>query len=512
MRERVRRHGAVLLVIGILVLVAVAVRAPDAVGESFWADEVASGHVITAPNARWAASRIRRESSPPVWFFVARATHQTGGKLAELSSAFRPLSSFGAVRLLSVLFSAATVALVVLYARRLLPLWAAALAGLLVALGFQFVLHGKELRPYALLTLFAVAFPLVFEWVVHRPAGRRLAALAAFVAAGSMTHYFFLLPLFTGLIWLWLAPHGRSVRLRTTAAVAVGLVPLLVWLPVVLYQAGRVNEYFPPFGILRTLNVYSTFFASPAVWQGEGPGFPARLGLLVAILAGAAVLARRAEGRLCALLAVVPWVVTALVWLAGLRIFDTRNLLVVAPFAAVCLAALVAAIPVRPLAWAAGATLAAVAVWTYTIDRDLGRTPYDEIAAELVDLGWTPESPLVVHARYPQTRPLTWHLPGHPYVRVSQPGPGACEQAFVVAEGADGRAWLSSHQDSVEDLREFPWYGSQLAAARRTPDVAVARLASSPELLEDGLAQGAFLLQARGRRQAPCLEAKNTPP
>jgi hypothetical protein len=232
----------------------------------------------------------------------------------------------------------------------------------------------------------------------------------------------------------------------------------------------------------------------------------------VAVLAGAAVLARRAEGRLCALLAVVPWVVTALVWLAGLRIFDTRNLLVVAPFAAVCLAALVAAIPVRPLAWAAGAALAALAVWAYTIDRDLGRTPYDEIAAELVDLGWTPESPLVVHARYPQTRPLTWHLPGHPYVRVSQPGPGACERAYVVAEGADGRAWLSSHQDLVEELREFPFYGSQPAAGRRTPDVAVARLAFAPELLEDGVAQGAFLLQARGRRQAPCLEAKSAPP
>ena len=151
--------------------------------------------------------------------------------------------------------------------------------------------------------------------------------------------------------------------------------PLLLWLPIVIYHAGRVNEYFPAFGIRRTLSVYSVFFASGSVWQGQGPGYPARLVLLAAVLAGAALLARRAEGRLCAFLAVVPWVVTALIWLAGLRIFDVRNLLVVAPFAAMCLAALVAAIPLRPLAYAAGAVLAGLALWAYSIDRDLARTP-----------------------------------------------------------------------------------------------------------------------------------------
>jgi len=177
-----------------------------------------------------------------------------------------------------------------------------------------------------------------------------------------------------------------------------------------------------------------------------------------------------------------------------------------------CLAALVAAIPVRPLAYAAGAALAGLAVWAYSIDRDLARTPYDEITAELVELGWTPESPLVVHARYPQTRPLSWHLPGHPYVRVSQPGPGRCEHAFVVAEDPAARAWLTTHADLIEEQREFPWYGSQMASERETPDVAVARLTGSPELLADAVADGAFLLQVRGRRQAPCLEPKTASP
>ena len=505
MRARLKRRGATWTVIVALVVLTIAVRAPDAVGESLWADEVGSGHIITVPTASDALQRIRRESSPPLWFFLARVAHKAGSQLASTSAGLKPLSSMGAVRLLSVLFSAGLVALVVLYARRLMPLWTAALAGLLVALGFQFVLHGKELRAYALLLLLAAAFPLLFEWVVGRPRGRGLAALGVLVAVGSMTHYFFLLPLFTGLLWLWLTPHARGTRLRTTAAVGAGLVPILVWLPTVLDQAGRVNEYFPAFGLRRTLNVYSMFFAGPEVWEGHLPGFPARLALLVAVFAGAGVLARRAEGRLCALLVVVPWALTTVVWLGGLRVFTTRNLLVLAPFAAIALAALVGAIPRRPLAYAAGAGLATLAVWSYWLDRDLGRTPYDDIDAALVEMGWTPESPLIMFARYPQTRPLSWHLPGHPFIRLSDPGPGRCERVYVVAEGADGRAWLHTHRDLIRAQREFPWYGSRLAATRTEPDVAVAELVFSHAMLEEGQEAGAFLLQTRGRRQAPCL-------
>ena len=508
MRDHLRRNRALWAVLAILVVLTIAVRTPDAINEALWGDEVRSGRVITAPTVRSSLAWVRLESSPPLWSLFGRTVHETGSALAALSPAFDPLTSVVAVRLFSVLFSAGTIILIVLYARRFLPLWSAALAGLIAALGHQFILHGKELRAYALLMLFAAAFPFVWEWAVGRPERRRLLGLAAFVAAGSMTHYFFLLPLFTGLLWLWLTPHDRSARLRTTAAVAVGLVPLLAWTPVILFQAGRVSEYFPAFGIRRMLNVYSTFFASDSVWQGEGPGYEARLGLLAAVLAGAVVLIRRAESRLCALLVVVPWLVTSLVWLAGLRIFDTRNLLVVAPFAAIALAALVAAIPVRPLAYAAGIGLAGLVVWSYSIDRTLGRTPYDDIGAAVAELGWTPESPLVVHARYPKAGRIAWNLPGHPLFRVMQPGTGECEAIFVVAESDDGRAWLRSQEALVEEQREFPFYGSELAEPRRTPNVAVARLTFSPDALADAYADGAFMIQTRGERRAPCLTRK----
>ena len=70
--------------------------------------------------------------------------------------------------------------------------------------------------------------------------------------------------------------------------------------------------------------------------------------------AGAACLWRRRDGRLCALLALLPVVLSSAMWAGGARIVDTRNLIVVAPFAAIALAAAVAAIPSRPVAYAAG--------------------------------------------------------------------------------------------------------------------------------------------------------------
>ena len=67
----------------------------------------------------------------------------------------------------------------------------------------------------------------------------------------------------------------------------------------------------------------------------------------MAAIAGSALLAVSDLGRLCALLAVGPYFAAALIWLAGARIFDIRNLIGVAPFAAVAVASLIAALPPR---------------------------------------------------------------------------------------------------------------------------------------------------------------------
>ena len=233
--------------------------------------------------------------------------------------------------------------LVVLYARRRLPLPGALLAGLLAALAYQPVFHGKELRPYALLALLALGFVMALEAAAARPSAGRLALLAAVSVAGALTHYFFLLAVAVGVLWLWTSRADVTRRPALTAAALAGLVPLLAWAPKIVGQAGRVDTYFSQVTWERVLWLYSNIVSSASVWERAGDGV--RYVVLALVLAGAVVLARRREGRLAALMVVVPVAVTAVVSLAGLHVFTTRNLIVVAPFACIALAAVPSAIP-----------------------------------------------------------------------------------------------------------------------------------------------------------------------
>jgi hypothetical protein len=492
----------------VLVVLTIAVRAPGAVSEALWSDEVATGRVITAPTEHLAVKRIRRESSPPASFYVGRITHKAGVALERAVGVGKRLTTMGTLRLWSVLFSAALTLLTFLYARRLLPLWSAALAGLLTALGYQFVVHGKELRAYAMLALLSLALPMVLEWTLARPNLRRLAALAAVVALGSLTHYFFLLVGLGCLVWLWLVERPPA-KLRATVAMAAGLVPLAAWLPITLFQAGRINRYFPAFDGDQVVDLYSNLFASGAVWSRVGDGW--RLAVLAAVLAGAALLARRAEGRLAAILVVLPVAVTALVWALGLNIFTIRNLIVAAPFAAIAVAAVPAAIPVRPLAVGATAVVAGLALWTYSVDRDLGRTAYDEVAAALVDMGWTSSDPIAQFAPYPQHVPLAWHLPGHPRLLLARAGTEECPRTFAVVERPDGHAWLAENAGSVLRQRTFRYYGNGIEARQREPDVVVAELRPSAGLLESTLDSGALVYRSNRQRLPACLAAWTGP-
>ena len=76
---------------------------------------------------------------------------------------------------------------------------------------------------------------------------------------------------------------------------------------------------------------------------------------------------------------------------------------------------------------------------------------------------------------------------------------------YVVAERADGRAWLASTDELVREQRELPFYGVGTRPSRGgAPDVAVAKLAFSSATLAEVYADGAYLLQmpASGSRRA----------
>ncbi len=160
-------------------------------------------------------------------------------------------------RTISVLAAMALSALVVVYASRLVPLWGAAFAGLVTALGWQFWRHGWELRPYAVFALACMLFVLALAWAAERPTSGRLALLAAAVAARTMTHFFFLFTLGAGLIWL--ALRKEDFR-RLLVAIAIGLLPLVAWLPAFYKQFERRGIRNPDFSLRSTLESYGALF------------------------------------------------------------------------------------------------------------------------------------------------------------------------------------------------------------------------------------------------------------
>ena len=398
---------------------------------------------MVEPTLGAALDRVRdSESTPPLWYALAWAVEQAGAPVE-------------AARGIGVAAGALLAGLLVVYAGRILPLWAAGLAGLLVALGGQLVLRGAELRAYELYALLALAFAWLLERAAEAPRGGRLAALAAVTAAGLLTHYFFLFVAAAGLAWLWTRPSLRPARPRVVAATAAGLVPFLAWTPFLAQQVENQRfSWIGDFSLLKAVAVYSAF-----VWNA-GPlyvrdlvdvGRPealARAGAFVLVAAGCAAAWRAgARGRLVALLALGPVALAALLWLAGENLFTARNVLASAPFAAIAVAALAAALP-RAAGPVAGAALLAVVAAGLVREYRLAPPAYDRIADELVELGWRPDAQLAVYggahelsylgSAYAIRGPVSWYLPGRPRLVLYDSEPHPCERAFAVAPPGRG--------------------------------------------------------------------------
>jgi hypothetical protein len=399
-------------------LLSVSATLPRAIGNSFWEDEVASGEIIVEPTPFHVALEVTRgESTPPVWYEVAWLFHALGVPVEE-------------VRLLSVALAAIAAAAVVIYAGTVVRPWAAGLAGILVALGSQFVGHGGELRSYSLLVLLTVALASSLETAAREPRRNRLVVLAAVVALGALTHYFFLFSLLASFIWLWTSSELRPVRRRLTATMSVGLLPFLAWLPAfaVQYRHQRF-AWIGPFEIHDVFRLYFSLFAgaaSSAGWVAEGA-------VLALVIIGTILLWRgSARGRHCALLAVLPVFAASAFWLMGAQIFLPRNLLAVGPFAAIAIAAAVGGHPVR-VALPVTALFAAGFIVLSVERGPSAPADYRGMAQALVDEGWEPSDPIILVGPLYATRdPLRWYLPGHPDLRVGVPTAQQCPRTYLV--------------------------------------------------------------------------------
>jgi hypothetical protein len=433
------------------------VTVPRAFAYPFWQDEVGAARVMVEPSlVEMLRGVVSTENHPPGFYTFGWIVNGLGVPVAS-------------ARALSVAAVAVLAAGVVLYARRLMPLPFAALAGLAVALGWQFERHGWELRPYGLFALVAFAAVWALEWAAREPTLRRRVVLAGIVAVGSLVHVFFVFTLAAGVLWLFLSRVRE--RRALLATIAVGLVPLAAWAPAFVEQLRK--EHFatlPSFHVRGVVDLYADLLER---------SLPAgALGLLVAlaVLAGVVVGAVRLwadpwRGRLCALAALLPVAVAAAIWLGGPEIFQPRALIGVAPFAAISLAAALVT-PGRALSLAVAGAAAVLLVAGF-IDGSGRIVPdYDRVAQALEDEGWSEGSPILLFGPlYDYLHPLDWYLPGTERLEAAAPAGGRCRRAFVVSVGGRARA-LTAPLPQVRRVRgvvvgSVPWSASLWEEVRR---------------------------------------------
>jgi hypothetical protein len=402
-------------------LVATAVRLPGVYTQAFWQDEVASARIINEPTFPGMLAHVARtESTPPLWYVLGWLLRQAGTPMQD-------------IRLLSVVAGALLAALVVDVARRVVPLPFATLSGLFVALGGALVGHGQELRAYELLALLSLVFARCLLAEVEAPSRRRELALGASVAAGGLTHYFFAFSVIAALGWLWLDRDVRAARRRATVAIAAGGVIATGWAPVMLAQLHQNRFWWiGSFQLRSVIAVPARLFTS--AYTNTPAGIVLSVAGLLLVAAGAARLGRAsAAGRLVAALALAPLAEAAAVWAGGVRVFAERNLIGVAPFAAIAAVAGLAALP-RRAAVALGTATAVFLLVPFTpLSSVHGTPPYDALARELVAEGWTPSQPVAVFGSfYPYRSPLEWYLPHQPVLDASRLSSRVCKTLFVV--------------------------------------------------------------------------------
>jgi len=446
-------------------LLAVAARLPGVFTQALWQDEVASARVITEPTLpRMLAHVARTESTPPLWYTLAWLAHRAGVPVQD-------------VRLLSVAAGGALAALVVDLARRVVPLPFAALAGLLAALGSQLASHGHELRAYELLALFSALFARVLLAAVERPSRCRGLALAAVVAAGGLTHYFFALSVLAGLVWLWGDPAARAARQRATAAICLGAAAATPWLPVSIEQYHQDRFWWIPAFRLRAVLAVPLRLFTPVYGRTE-LGLALSLVVVAVVAAGCLRLARlSSHGRLVAALAVLPLAAAALAWAGGVRVFALRNMIGIAPFVSIVVAAAIASLPRRALPVVAALVATALALQLGAV-TDVHVPRYDLVARRLVAAGWTPSTPVAVFGNFFGYRaPLEWYLPHRPLLAASRPLRSACRTVLVIRRGGVVRLVLDRPIASDRRLRGATILADPAQAPRCVRPIMTGRLA-----------------------------------
>jgi hypothetical protein len=311
--------------------------------------------------------------------------------------------------------------------------------------------------------LLAVVFGLLLVDAALRPRRWVLVALALTAWTGALTHYFFGFVVLAGGAWLWSARPRPVAAGRATAALAAGALACLPWLP--SFAAQRAHGRYGWIGSFEVAEVArlpgALFFGPDGVFYGL-----ARLAVTVAVVGGGVALCRRREANAVVVLALLPIAAAAAMWAAGEPIFNTRNMLPVAPFLAILAAAGLKALPARAASLGCLAAIAVTlgaAVYSQTA---LGRVQYDSVAHTLTRFGWSGGDTVVIS--YPTAggerrgagiqiaSPLGWYLPGRPLLTWTRRRD--CRTRFAIVQVSRPASWLARYGGRVAASRVFAYY------------------------------------------------------
>lgn len=305
-----------------LVLVAFGLRTWRLDAQPLHGDEAFSVLFSSMNLSKMLNSMLTTEPNPPLYWLALRAWMALAGQ-SEFS-----------VRFLSVLFSTATIPLLVQFGRRLFGRRAGWLAALLGVVNPFYLWYAQETRMYAMVAALALASLVLFLAFIapSHAACKHVVGLVVATTLALYTHYF------TALIWLvenilfFLTPRRRKdlkTWLQAQGAIALLFAPWLAFVAPSLLQHEKAWLFSLNLGemIERAIAAYSLGTAIPAAMlRPLAAGF-----LLIAILGLAAALGReRRSGIIAGLILFVP---VLIVYLISLRrpVFHERYLIVIVP-------------------------------------------------------------------------------------------------------------------------------------------------------------------------------------
>lgn len=276
-----------LATIAVAVAVAMGVALRTYTRSELWLDEALTINLAEVPLGRLTAV-LRRDGAPPLYYALLHGWMRVFGQGNE------------AVRLLSAVFSVATLPLMYRAGRRLGGPVVGVAALVLLATSPFAMRYATESRMYALVALLVVAGWLALVNALERPRPMMLLGLALCAGLLLLTHYWAFYLLATtgvGLVLLaWRRPDHRRTAVTCLAALAAGPIVLFgPWLPTFLYQAAHTGT---PWGIAPG-PVEVAFTTLVDLGGGPFPEGQALAGLIAALallaLFGRAVDQRRIE-------------------------------------------------------------------------------------------------------------------------------------------------------------------------------------------------------------------------